>query len=389
MLRIRGLGVQRGGVPVLAGVDFEASHGTTVAVIGPSGSGKTTLLRAIAGLETPARGSIEWDGADLSAVEAHRRGIGFVFQDYALFPHRDVAANVAFGLEMRRQPREVVAERVAAALATVGLTTLARRRVDELSGGEAQRVALARALVTEPRLLLLDEPLGALDRGLRAELIEDLRGLLAGRTAVYVTHDQEEAFALADAVVVLRDGAVAQAGTPEDVWRHPAQEWVARFLGLDTIVDGCRRGGVVALPWGTQVEDAGPEGEVRVVLHPGTFTVDAAGEVEAVVTGRRFGGDRVALAVRIGTLDVRLDVSSLAAHAPGESLRLRVDPEGVSVLPRGSPRRGELPREGPPGREEQPRPGGPASQPSGAGPAPGADPTGSGATGSRDASRAR
>lgn len=381
MLRVAGLGVERGGVPVLDGVDLEAGDGATVAVIGPSGGGKTTLLRAIAGLEAPSSGSLEWDGTDLTAVEPHRRDIGFVFQDYALFPHRDVAANVAFGLEMRRLPRDDVDARVDAALAGVGLARLARRRVDELSGGEQQRVALARALVTEPRLLLLDEPLGALDRGLRSELLDVLAGLLAGRTAIYVTHDQEEAFALADAVVVLRDGAVAQAGAPEDVWRQPADEWVARFLGLDTVVDGHREGGVVLFPWGSRLVDAGPDGDVRVVVHPGTFGVDAAGEVEAVVTGRRFCGDRIALTVQVGAVEARVDVGPLVAHAPGETLRLRVDPRGLSILdpPRGGPR----PAREPPGSD------GRASQRNGAGPAPAVGPTGSGATGSRDASRAR
>jgi thiamine transport system ATP-binding protein len=191
------------------------------------------MLRAIAGLAPEARGSIAWDGTDISGIPAHRRGFGLMFQDHALFPHRDVLGNVAFGLRMQGRARAAIDERSRAALARVGLAGFEHRRVSELSGGEQQRVALARALAPEPRLLMLDEPLGALDRALRDRLVGELRTLFTSLalSVLFVTHDHDEAFALADRVVVMHEGRVAQVGTPAEVWHRPADAFVARFLG--------------------------------------------------------------------------------------------------------------------------------------------------------------
>lgn len=384
MLRVRGLTLCFGGSRVLDGVDLDVADAETVAVIGPSGCGKTSLLRAIAGLEEPVAGTIAWAGADLAGVPPHLREAGFVFQDYALFPHMDVAANVAFGLRMRRLPRAEVERRVAATLAGAGLAELAHRRVDQLSGGEQQRVALARALVIEPRLLLLDEPLGALDRALKTGLLRELGGLLRGRTTVFVTHDQEEAFALADRVVVMRGGAVVQSGEPEAVWRRPADEWVARFCGLDTVVDAAVVDGEAVLPWGTVLAHDGPDGAVRVVVHPGTFRLAPSGEAAAGLTGtvtaRRFAGASARLAVHVGGVDVDVEVDPLVAVGAGDAVRLHVDASGLTILD---------PAAGPPQEDQQPPGSGAASSPNGSGRAAAASPTGSAATGSRGASRAR
>ena len=181
-----------------------------------------------------------WDGQDLAGVPAYRRNFGLMFQDYALFPHRNVAENVAFGLRMHKVPKPEIDRRVREALHRVNLAGFAHRRVTDLSGGEQQRVALARALAPDPRLLMLDEPLGALDRTLREQLSEELRRILRDTRipAIYVTHDQEEAFALADRLVLLQGGQVVQAGTPAEVYTHPASAWVARFFGLGNIVEG-------------------------------------------------------------------------------------------------------------------------------------------------------
>lgn len=217
----------------LDGVDLTVTDGETVAVIGPSGCGKSTLLRAVAGLQPVDRGTISLAGRDLAGVPAHERGVGLMFQDHALFPHLDVAANVGFGLEMAGVAEGDRADRVAEMLELVGLGDFAQRSVDALSGGEAQRVALARALAPAPSLLMLDEPLGSLDRVLREQLTGDLRSLIerVGTTTLHVTHDQTEAFALADRVVVLRDGRIEQAGTPSELWHEPASLFVAEFVG--------------------------------------------------------------------------------------------------------------------------------------------------------------
>jgi len=209
-------------------------------LLGKSGSGKSTLLRIIAGLEEPEAGKILWDGIDLTSTPPHLRDFGLVFQDYALFPHLNVHDNVAFGLKMRRMTQDEISGRVASALEMVNLSAFERRNVTELSGGEQQRVALARALAPRPRLLMFDEPLGALDRALREDLLNELRAILHQTSipAIYVTHDQEEAFAIADRVLILYAGDIVREGTPVDVWANPGSVWVAEFLGLGNVIEG-------------------------------------------------------------------------------------------------------------------------------------------------------
>ena len=215
-------------------------QGEILCLLGPSGCGKTTLLRLIAGLEEPDKGTIVYNEQDVTQVPPHKRGFGMMFQDYALFPHKNVFANIAFGLEMRGDTPSSIEQRVQKMLTLVELEGFGSREIDHLSGGEQQRVALARALAPGPELLLLDEPLGALDRALRERLMIDLRTILkrVGVTAVYVTHDQTEALAIGDQVAVMNNGRIEQIAPPQDIFARPKSPFVARFLGFHNIVDG-------------------------------------------------------------------------------------------------------------------------------------------------------
>jgi spermidine/putrescine transport system ATP-binding protein len=261
--------------PLLIGISFAVEAGETVCLLGASGSGKSTLLRIIAGLEQPESGQVLWNGVDLASVPVHLRRFGLVFQDYALFPHLKVAENVAFGLRMQNLPQDEIKLRVTASLEQVNLGGFASRRVTDLSGGEQQRVALARALAPRPRLLMFDEPLGALDRALKDHLLEELRGILHNSEipAIYVTHDQEEAFAIADRIVLLHDGQIAQAGTPAEVSARPVSGWVANFLGLGNVLEGkCLGNGRVETSLGmleVRCETEAGEGEfVALLIRP-------------------------------------------------------------------------------------------------------------------------
>jgi len=233
-----------GGAPAVDNVSFTVDDGAFCALLGPSGSGKTTVLRMLAGLETPDAGSIEVHGrvvfGERRVVPAEDRDVGMVFQDYALWPHMTVAQNIEFGLKLRRLSRADVARQTAEALERVRLTGLDRRYPDQLSGGQQQRVAIARALASRPRLLLLDEPLSNLDAALREEMRVELVQLLKdqGITAIYVTHDRVEALAMADVIVVMRDGRIAQIGPPEILYARPANTFIAGFLGAATFVPG-------------------------------------------------------------------------------------------------------------------------------------------------------
>jgi len=232
MLSVVGVTKRFGDVTVLDGVDLEVAGGEVVALLGPSGSGKSTLLRIVAGLEAPGAGTVHWDGEDLGPVPAHRRRFGLMFQSYALFPHRSVADNVGFGLRMEGLDRSSVRRRVDEVLGWVGLDGFGRRPVDGLSGGEQQRVALARTLAPDPRLVMLDEPLGALDRDLRERLVGEIRHLLErrGTAALYVTHDHEEAATVADRLAVIRAGRILQTGTLSELRRRPVDQWVGEFV---------------------------------------------------------------------------------------------------------------------------------------------------------------
>lgn len=333
MLRVEALTVDFGTHRVLDGVDLDVDRSETVVVLGPSGCGKSTLLRVIAGLEPAVSGAVRWDGADITGLAPHERHFGLMFQDYALFPHRDVAGNVEFGLRMAGRPDIDRARRVAEVLALVGLEGYGRRRVATLSGGEQQRVALARALAPSPTLLMLDEPLGALDRVLRERLLTELRGLLdaAGVPALYVTHDHEEAFALADRIVVMRDGRVVQAGTPAAVWAAPVDAWTARFLGFGPEVDARVERGRIVTPWGSATA-AVADGHATAVLRPGAVRLDPAGTPRGTVQRCTFAGDHLDLLVAVDgapPVVVRAPVGS--AVGAGDRVAISVDAAGVLV----------------------------------------------------------
>ena len=264
------------GKPLLKGISLQASTGETLCLLGRSGSGKSTLLRIIAGIETADKGTVFWDGHDLTQTPTHLRHFGLMFQDYALFPHRNVAENVAFGLQMQGTPKAEIKKKVTEALVQVKLEGFENRSVTDLSGGEQQRVALARALAPSPRLLMLDEPLAALDRALREQLQEELRELLHQTRipAIYVTHDQEEALALGDQLAILNDGQIVQSGKPEEVFRWPCSQWVAQFLGLENIL---KARVISTLP----LTVSSSLGQFHAVTHPGK--VLSIGDITTIV----------------------------------------------------------------------------------------------------------
>jgi ABC-type Fe3+/spermidine/putrescine transport system ATPase subunit len=240
MLEVRHIFKTYEGSLLLNDISFKVDADETICLLGASGSGKSTLLRIIAGLEASNSGGILFNGIDLTSTPPHLRDFGLVFQDYALFPHLNVNDNVAFGLRMRRMGQPEIDERVNSSLKLVNLSEFGKRKVTDLSGGEQQRVALARALAIRPRLLMFDEPLGALDKKLKDSLLDELRTILHEThiPAIYVTHDQEEAFAIADRVLILHDGQIIREGTPTDVWTNPGTAYVAEFLGLGNVIDG-------------------------------------------------------------------------------------------------------------------------------------------------------
>ena len=336
------------GAPLLDGVSFYVVAGETLCLLGSSGSGKSTILRIIAGIETQDAGSILWRGKDVSAVPAHRRGFGLMFQDYALFPHLNVSENIAFGLRMQRVAKDQLDARVFEALERVNMTAFASRRVTDLSGGEQQRVALARALAPRPQLLMLDEPLAALDRSLRVELQEDLRELLhqTGIPAIYVTHDQEEAILLGDRLALLHNGRIVQSGLTEEVYRQPANTWVARFLGMTNLLEG-RVVSVNPLMVQTACGTLGPfvpgypsllsPGQVvhLLVRLDGLFSGEhqpSAGSINGEVTECRFMGDHYRVRMKVGEC-ASLECFTASPLVLGKALELRLNAEDVVVLP--------------------------------------------------------
>jgi thiamine transport system ATP-binding protein len=343
ILQVSGLSAAYGSSEVLHDVDLHVPAGQLLCVLGPSGGGKSTLLRVVAGLEPARAGSVRLRGRDLAGVPAHERGIGLMFQDYALFPHRDVGQNVAFGLRIQGAGPEAVRVRVAELLATVGLPGLERRPVARLSGGEQQRVALARALAPRPDLLMLDEPMGSLDRSLRERLPEELRAIFAelGLTVVYVTHDQDEALSVADRVVILERGRLVADGSPEDLWQRPPTEWVARFLGFRNVAQGRLLDGRLETPWGVLPSEVlGPEGRaaaplgtVTVLLRAADLVAAAEGPIRGTVRSRRFGGDHVTFAVEVaGAPKLYVEARGVELPAAGEPVTLAVLPGGAQLV---------------------------------------------------------
>jgi thiamine transport system ATP-binding protein len=317
MLLVDDLTVRFGNTVAVDHVHLEVGDGEVVGVLGPSGSGKSTLLRTIAGLETPVSGRISRDDTDLRRLAPHQRALGLMFQDHQLFPHRDVLGNTMFGLRMRHASRRDAEERARAVLDLVGLGGFEHRSVGDLSGGEQQRVALARALAPEPRLLMLDEPLGSLDRRLREQLLDELRDLFTrlALSVLFVTHDHDEAFALAERVAVMHDGRLEQTGAPRDVWTHPATAFVARFVGWNL---------TTAL------------GDEMMAVRPDALSLAPDGPLVGHVVGQSFRRDhqrlRVALDGSGDVLEVTVPHEALLPKI-GESVRLAADPSGIRALP--------------------------------------------------------
>src|SRR5215510_15096288 len=336
MVRVEGLSKRfhhrvKGDVWAVREVSLSVGQGEFLTLLGPSGCGKTTTLRMIAGFESPDAGQVWIGDRNVTALMANRRDIGFVFQNYALFPHLTVFDNVAYGLRIRSVERAEAARRVGEVLAMVGLARYEGQQPHQLSGGEQQRVALARAIVIRPRVLLFDEPLSNLDARLRVQMREEIRRLQKelSITAVYVTHDQEEAMAVSDRIAVMSQGVVVQEGRAEDLYHRPASAFVAQFIGRVNLLRG-------------RVLERGGAGEaVRLAIRPEALGIEAdgpgaAGEIAGRVVARTFLGEKVDYQVRVGEetlLVTRPDPGPVTLLAEGQAVRLRVPADRVSLLP--------------------------------------------------------
>ncbi|AYG02467.1 ABC transporter ATP-binding protein [Gryllotalpicola protaetiae] len=327
------------GHQALAGVDLRVEPGEFIALLGPSGCGKTTALRALSGLEQIDGGRILIDGKDVAQIAVNKRDIGMVFQSYSLFPHMTALQNVEFGLRMRKVDASARRTRATEALELVGLGHLAERYAHQLSGGQQQRVALARALVTRPRVLLLDEPLSALDAKVRVSLRDEIRRIQKdlGITTLFVTHDQEEALAVADRVAVMNSGDIEQIGTPEELYLNPRTSFVADFVGLSNKLDGNVAGGVVTV-YGQPLNvlgEAPAAGPVTAFVRPEDIALTADAGLPATVVSTSFLGSLRRTFVRLAdetVVAVQHDVSD--KPQPGEGVALRFKGRPVAVSPK-------------------------------------------------------
>lgn len=331
-----------GNTIALQGVSFDLEEGRILSILGPSGCGKSTLLHIIAGLELPDSGTVVWQGQDLAKVPPHKRNFGLMFQEYALFPHMNVSENVAFGLRMRSLPEVELVERTSEVLELVGLNGFESRNVDNLSGGERQRVALARSLAPQPGLLMLDEPFGSLDRTLRERLMLQLPEILQrmNQTAIYVTHDQEEAFAVAGHVIIMNAGSIEQIGTPEEIYCQPASLFVARFLGLSNLLtvssppdleQGQTQTAIGRFHLGREIV----AGET-LLLRPDQIRLDANGPtvIEAHVVQHSFRGGIQRLKVNSRGTELTFDFTTgMSLPDAGQRVKISFDPqEALQVL---------------------------------------------------------
>ncbi len=344
LLILDNLSKRYGRQPAVDRLSLAVEAGEIVCLLGPSGCGKTTLLRLIAGLETADTGTVTFDGREQTAIPPHERGFGMMFQEFALFPHKNVANNIAFGPRMHRWPEAEIRQRVAAMLELVDLEGSGERVIDQLSGGEQQRVALARALAVQPRLLLLDEPLGSLDRALRERLMIDLRHILktVGVTAISVTHDQTEAFAIADRIVVMNAGRIEQIDRPEILHEQPATPFVARFLGYENLIPGeMAGGGCVETPYGRLVLPETAAGgdtpaPVTILIKPDALRLEPVPGglvLDGRLTSCSFRGRYYQLWIDAGGRPLLFEQNRRPAATAGDSGRWYVDPGRCLVLP--------------------------------------------------------
>ena len=347
-LALSGITRRFGDYTAVDDISFEVGRGELLALVGASGSGKTTTLRIAAGYEVPDAGSVTLSGTDITSVPPERRGFGMVFQHYALFPHMSVAHNVAFGLEARGVNKTERLEKAREALAAVGLKGADERAIQSLSGGEQQRVALARAMVIEPRALLLDEPLSNLDPTLRQTMRDDLRAMLrrVGVPALFVTHDQEDAFAISDRIALLKMGKLLQCGTPEELYHRPVSREVASFIGRGTILPAVDNGDTASVTIGERVADVPvvrPEGasprldHAFVVLRPDALQLTSAEDPRGWsgrILNRRFAGGAVMYRVQLAG-DVTVEVESSTGSArEGDTVAVTPSGERFPLVPR-------------------------------------------------------
>jgi spermidine/putrescine ABC transporter ATP-binding subunit len=332
-IELRGIEKRYGDSVALHPIDIDIRDGEFFCLLGPSGCGKTTTLNIIGGFVEPSGGVVRIAGADVTKLPPNRRPVNTVFQSYALFPHLNVIENVSFGLRMARVPKNEQRTRAKEALDLVGLEAFEERSVSQLSGGQAQRVAIARALVNKPSVLLLDEPLGALDLKLRKRLQTELALIQrrVGTTFVFVTHDQEEAMALADRILILNEGRIEQIGTPEEIYREPASLFAADFIGESNILRGKKDGGVFVLDCGAKVPIAAqaPAAVSSVVIRPESVRIGTTGFIGAEVLSREYLGSITRMVMQLDNSDVQI-VSSLNDYDMHDLSTIRLEP-GQSV----------------------------------------------------------
>jgi len=339
-VRLRKLSKAYGGLAAVDGISFDVPAGAFVSLLGPSGSGKTTTLNLIAGFLTPDSGDILIDERSVADVPPHKRNIGMVFQSYSLFPHMTVADNVGFPLRMRSKlSRQAAQKRIVEMLALVQLSHLGARYPRQLSGGQQQRVAMARALVSAPRLLLMDEPLGALDKKLREQMQAEIRRIhrSVGTTVVYVTHDQSEALTMSDLVVVMHHGRIAQIGTPREIYFQPKNRFVAEFIGAANIIEAALENGHLVLPGGRQpIGGDATLPAALAMIRPETIRVVEAGNapLSGTVDSVSFIGDRQRMVVSGASgKPLTVDAPNTIKAQAGERVGLSIAPDAIRLLP--------------------------------------------------------
>jgi spermidine/putrescine transport system ATP-binding protein len=327
------------GKKVLSGITFDIFSGEILALLGPSGCGKSTLLAIIAGIENPEQGKVTWYGAQINNLPPHLRGFGLMFQEDLLFPHLNVFENIAFGLRMEQMDHDYIQAKVLESLAMVGLQGFEDRNVNTLSGGEQQRVALARSIAPQPGLLMLDEPLSSLDRNLREHLLEEIKKLLKelNQTAIYVTHDQEEAFSIADRIVLMQEGRVVQTGTPEELYNHPKNKFVANFLGLSNLIQGTvkhiNNQFFIESAIGNLATDENLEGgNITLLVKPNAIQINGSHgmKLSGIVINKVFQGNFCQIIIDTNEIKLKF-VLLINEKIPeiNEEIQFSIDPKGI------------------------------------------------------------